>query len=320
MRYGAALLALALWLLGANAHAQERVPFDYRCDAAAAATTPLALPADGWQRAENGLLPLAAGSPCWLRIDVASLAPRVLGVGRYSQKSMEVAVFSRDGRPLASGRYAGPRDRVVVGAGEDSFSHMLFPTLRPDDSPVLMRLQRSRDVTLTAMDLVRADQTERNFGFGNLAIGLFYAVVALVAAALGVFGRDHGQFVFAALFGWSALGSWRNLSTALPAGLASGVWPLALWECVFAALILFAAAQMLQLRERAPRGNRWMIVTGVLYLLCIPLRPFDPSSTVGPVVYALLAFQFSGDSLRRIRRGHAQFGVVVGKIHFSLPC
>ena len=203
VRHGAALLALALWLLGASAHAQERVPFDYRCDAAAAATTPAALPADGWQRAEDGLLPRAAGSPCWLRIDVAPFAPRVLGVGRYAQKSMEVAVFSRDGRPLASGRYAGPRDRVIVGADEDSFSHMLFPTLRAEDGPVLMRVQRSRDVTLTAMDLVRADQTERNFGFLNLALGLFYAVVALAAAALGVFRRDRGQFVFAALFGWS---------------------------------------------------------------------------------------------------------------------
>jgi len=293
VRHVAALLAPALWLLGASAHAQERVPFDYRCDAAAAATTPPALPADGWQRAENGLLPLAAGSPCWLRIDVASLAPRVLGVGRYSQKSMEVAVFSRDGRPLASGRYAGPRDRVIVGADEDSFSHMLFPTLRAEDGPVLMRVQRSRDVTLTAMDLVGADQTERNFGFLNLALVLFYAVVALAAAALAVFRRDRGQFVFAALFGWSALGNWRNLSTALPPGLASGVWPLALWECVFNALLLLAAAQLLQLRERTPRWNRLMIVTAVLFLLCIPLRPFDASSTVGLLVYSLLTVPFS---------------------------
>jgi signal transduction histidine kinase len=170
---------------------------------------------------------------------------------------------------------------------------MLFPTLRAEDGPVLMRVQRGRDVTLTAMDLVGADQTERNFGFLNLALVLFYAVVALAAAALGVFRRDRGQFVFAALFGWSALGNWRNLSTALPPGLASGVWPLALWECVFNALLLLAAAQLLQLRERTPRWNRLMIVTAVLFLLCIPLRPFDASSTVGLLVYSLLTVPFS---------------------------
>ena len=114
MRHVAALLAPALWLLGASAHAQERVPFDYRCDAAAAATTPLALPADGWRRAESGVLPLAAGSPCWLRIDVARFAPRILGVGRFSQKDMEVAVFSRDGRPLASARRVGNSIRLSL--------------------------------------------------------------------------------------------------------------------------------------------------------------------------------------------------------------
>jgi hypothetical protein len=32
---------------------------------------------------------------------------------------------------------------------------MLFPTLRTEDSPVLMHVQRSRDVTVTAVDLVR---------------------------------------------------------------------------------------------------------------------------------------------------------------------
>ncbi len=59
-----------LSVLVGSVHAQEPVPFDYRCDAAAAATTPAGLPADGWQRAEGGVLPRAAGSPCWLRIDV----------------------------------------------------------------------------------------------------------------------------------------------------------------------------------------------------------------------------------------------------------
>ncbi len=44
--------------------------------------------------------------------------------------------------------------------------------------------------------------------------------------------------------------------------------------------MLLAAAQLLQLRERAPRWNRWMIVTGALYLLYIPLRLIDTSGAV----------------------------------------
>ncbi len=223
MKRSAALVALALWLLVGSAHAQEPVPFDYRCDAAAAATTPAALPADGWQRAEDGELPRAAGSPCWLRIDVARFAPRILGVGRFSQKNMEVAVFSRDGRPLASASRAGSRDQVIVGNDDSVFSRMLFPTLRAEDGPVLMRVQRSRDVTLTAVDLVRSVQGEQNYNFVHLGVGLFYVIVTLVAASLGVFGRDRGQFVFAALFAWLAFGEWVNISPSLPAGLASGV-------------------------------------------------------------------------------------------------
>jgi len=288
VKLSVALVALALWVLGASAHAQEPVPFDYRCDAAAAAATPAALPADGWRRAESGVLPLAAGSPCWLRIDVARFAPRILGVGRFSQKDMEVAVFSRDGRLLASGRYAGPRDQVIVGSDESGISQMLFPTLRAEDGPVLMHVQRSRNVNVTAEDLVRAEQADRNFSLAHLGVGVFYVIVALVAAGLGVFGRDRGQFVFAALFAWLALGEWRFISPSLPGGLASGVWPPAVWECLWHLLTLLAAAQLLQVRERAPRWYRWMIVTGVLFLLVIPLAQIDASRSVPFVVFRLL--------------------------------
>ena len=288
VRRSAAVAALALWLLVGSAHAQEPVPFEYRCDIAAAAATPAALPADGWQRAEDGVLPRAAGSPCWLRIDVAPFAPRILGVGRFSQKSMEVAVFSRDGRPLASARYAGPRDQVIVGSHESGLSQMLFPTLRAEDGPVLMRVQRSRNVTLTAEDLVRAEQADRNFSSVHLGLGLFYALVALVAAALGGLGRDRGQFVFAALFAWLALGEWTSISPSLPAGLASGVWPPLLWQSVWHLLTLLAAAQLLQLRERAPHWYRWMVVTGVLFLPVIALAQIDSALPGSIVVLRLL--------------------------------
>ncbi|HBY64433.1 MAG TPA: hypothetical protein DEH78_31825, partial [Solibacterales bacterium] len=271
-----------------SAHAQQRVAFDYRCDAAAVAATPDALPADGWQRSDDGVLPRAAGSPCWLRVDVAPFAPRVLGVGRFSQKAMEIAVFSHDGRPLASARYPGPRDHVVVGSDDSGISQMLFPTLRAEDGPVLMRVQRSRNVTITAENLVRAEQADRSFSFVHLGVGVLYALVALLAAALGGLGRDRGQFVLAALFAWLAIGEWRNISPALPAGLASGVWPPAVWESVWHLLSLLAAAQLLRLRELAPRWYRWMVVTGVLFLTVIPLAQIEASGSVGPVVFRLL--------------------------------
>jgi signal transduction histidine kinase/CheY-like chemotaxis protein len=289
MKRSVALAALALWVLVESARAQERVPFDYRCDAAAAATTPAALPADGWQRAADGELPREAGSPCWLRIDVARLAPWVLSVGRFSQQNMEVAVFSRDGRPLASASRAGPRDQVIVG-NDDSvgYSRMLFPTLRAEDGPHLMRVQRSRDVTLTAVNLARAVQAQQNYNFVHLGGGVFYVIVTLVAASLGVFGRDRGQFVFAALFAWLALGEWVNISPSLPAGLASDAWPPLVWGCVWHLTTILAAAQLLQVRERAPRWYRWMIVTGGLFLLVIPLEQIDVSRSVSDVVFHLL--------------------------------
>ena len=164
---------------------------------------------------------------------------------------------------------------------------MLFPTLRAEDGPVLMRVQRSRNVTITAVDLAEAVQAERNYSFVHLGVGVFYVIVALVAAVLGVLGRDRGQFVFAALFAWLALGEWQNISPSLPAGLASGVWPPAVWDSVWNLLMLLAAAQLLQLRERAPRWYRWMIATGVLFLLYIPLRQIDASRSVARVVFPL---------------------------------
>ena len=322
MKCGAALVALALWALVGSAQAQELVPFDYRCDAVAAATTPAALPADGWQRAEDGVLPRAAGSPCWLRIDIAPLAPRVLSVGPDFQKPMEVAVFSRDGRPLASASRAGARHQVIVGLPDapPPSSQLLFPTLRVEEGPVLMRVQRTSAVTLTARDLVRSVQAQDNYNFVRLGSGVLFLIVALAAVLLGVFGRDRGQFVFAALFAWSAISGWMAISPSLPAGLASGAWPQGLSDAVWNWLLLLAAAQMLQLRQRAPRWNRWMIATGVLFLLYIPLGQIDPSGAVAPTYVVLIGILFSvvgfGASWRVWRLGH-RVGAV-GALLFAL--
>jgi signal transduction histidine kinase/ActR/RegA family two-component response regulator len=288
VNWRAALAVWALWLFASSAHAQERVPFDYRCDAAAAATTPAGLPADGWQRAADGLLPRAAGSPCWLRVDIARFAPRTLGVGWYSQKDMKVAVFSRDGRPLASAlRSTRARDQALVGIDNASgFSKLLFPTLHAADGPVLMHVQRSRDVTVTADNLVQATQGEWNYDVVHVGLGLLYFIVTLVAVVLGTLGRDRGQFVFAALFGWLAIGEWTvHIGPSLPAGLAGGWSPNSLaWELISTLLTFLAAAQLLQLRQRAPRWHRWMVITGVLFLPLIPLLQSEAADAIAFVI------------------------------------
>ncbi|WP_298830545.1 ATP-binding protein [uncultured Piscinibacter sp.] len=291
MKRRSTLAALALWLLTACAHAQEPVPFDYRCDAAAAATSPAGLPADGWQRAEDGLLPRTAGSPCWLRIDIARFAPRILsasGTGAI----MTVAAFSRDGRPLAAASYIGARDRVIVGASKWGEHRMLFPTLRPEDGPALIRMQRSSSVNVAAVDLHEAVQVDRNYSFIQLSLGLFYAFVTLAAATSGVLGRDRGQFVFAAVFAWLALFAWQTLSASLPPSFASGVWPSALIEGVWLMLMMLAAAQLLRARQRAPRWYRWMVVSGVLFLLSSLLHIALRLGTGNTLVFSLLNVLF----------------------------
>jgi signal transduction histidine kinase/ActR/RegA family two-component response regulator len=318
VKRGIAFAALFLWLLAGSAHAQEPVPFDYLCGAAAAPATPARLPTDSWQRAEDGELPRAAGDPCWLRVDVARFAPRTLRA-TSARQTMEVAVYSHDGRPLAAARHAGPRDQVIVGSGQHS-NHILFPTLRADDGPVLMRLQRSdRRVSIAAVDLAQAVQAERNYTFVHLGVGLFYGLVMLIAAVLGVLGRDRGQFVFAALFAWLAIGEWLSVSASLPPGLASGAWPPAVWDGVWNMLMLLAAAQLLRVRERAPRWYRWMVATGVLFLLHIPLHLIT-SGSYWPVVFPLIGVLFDvvgiGASWRVWRLGH-RVGVV-GLMLFAL--
>jgi signal transduction histidine kinase/ActR/RegA family two-component response regulator len=323
MRRSVVLLSLVLWaLLAGSVHAQEPVAFDYRCDATATATTPAALPADGWQRAEDGVLPRAAGSLCWLRIDIAPLAPRVLSVGPDFQTPMAVAVFSRDGRPLATASRAGVRHQVIVGLPDTlpPSSQLLFPTLRAEEGPVLMRVQRASAVTLTARDLVRSVQAQDNYTFVRLGAGVVSLIAMLAAVLLVVVGRDRGQFVFVALFAWSAINGWQAISPSLPASLAGGVWPLSVLDGVWNCLTLLAAAQMLQLRQRAPRWNHAMVAVGVLLLLLIPLDLIDPSGAVVPTFYNLMTILFSvvglGASWRVWQLGH-RVGAV-GALLFAL--
>ena len=155
---------------------------------------------------------------------------------------MEVAVYSHDGRRLAAALHAGPSEQVIVGAHMVG-TQMLFPTLRGEDGPVLVRVQRIRGLSIEAVDLAQAVQAERNYVFVHLGVGVFYVIVALAAALLGVLGRDRGQFIFAALFAWLAIGEWQNIGPSLPADLASGLWPLALFDSVWSCLHILAAAR-----------------------------------------------------------------------------
>ena len=142
-------------------------------------------------------------------------------------------------------------------------------------------------------------------------------MAALVAVALGVLGRDGGQFVFAALFAWLAIGEWQFISPLLPAALASGVWPPGAWDCPWNVLMLLAAAQLMRLRERAPRHARWMIATAVLFLLVIPLYQFDALRDAGRFIFLLACVLFSVVGLAaswRIWRLGYRVGLVGGAL------
>ena len=72
-----------------------------------------------------------------------------------------------------------------------------------------------------------------------------------------------------------------------------------MWEIVLHPLTILAAAQLLQVRERAPRWYRRMIVTGALFLPLIPL--FEASRTVA--VAGLNLLQILNGSSGSRRRG-----------------
>ncbi len=114
------------------------------------------------------------------------------------------------------------------------------------------------------------------------------ALIAVVAAAVGVLGRDRGQFVFAVYFAWLAIGQWQLISASLPPELASSVWGGRFWETVWNALFLLAAAILLQARERAPRQYRWMIAAGVLFLSYNLVPTIDHSDALHRAIFSSL--------------------------------
>ncbi len=267
MRQLAQFAASALLTLAGLVQAQPvPVAFDYLCGDEAA--TPSELPAGGWKAAATGKLP-ASTSQCWLRIDLAPLEPRVLQISG-SRYDKDIAVFSRDGRLLASARDFGPRDRVIAGTGTGWSGSMIFPTLHAADGPVFLRLAaHGADVRPLAVDLAATLQDERAYIALHLSVAVLSLAVAVTAALLGTLTRDRGQFIFVAFFIAVAGEQWLrfNLASSLTPwfGVAGVVW--APFQHVVAGLHALALATLLHLAERAPRANRVLLAMVALEVL-----------------------------------------------------
>jgi hypothetical protein len=320
VKRSAALAALALWLLVGSAHAQEPVPFDYRCDAAAAAaTTPAALPEEGWRKASAEVIPLASHAPpCWLRVASASLAGRTLRI-KPANTPMAVTVYSQTGQVLASVRPGGAREQAIVGS-----TGILFPMPRAEDGTIYLRVQPASDwLALAAVDLPAQMQEEHDRDFFLFAQGMLYAVAAVVAAVLGWRSRDRAQFVFAALFAWRVLELWMDLSALLTPGIAVPRWLTVTSLSVTNALWMLAADQVLRLAERAPRWHRVVLGAAALFALPALLRLYSGTvSSEDRLQWALLLLAWwpavIGAAWWVWRLGH-RVGLVIGALWvFSL--
>ncbi len=175
----------------------EPLAVDYRCGGEIVLAD--GAPADGWAHAAGGRLPARAGTPCWVRIDVSRLAPRVLEVGGADGYE-GVALYDAHGEALAKVHDFGARRNAIVGSGGSDGS-MLFPTLQTASSPVYARVERSRfAVVFGAVDLTRAIQDERDFDFLHFGLAVTCGLIALIGAGLAIALRDRGQWWYACYF------------------------------------------------------------------------------------------------------------------------
>jgi hypothetical protein len=204
---------------------------------------------------DDGTLPRdPTAQHCWLRVDLTPLGSKVLRVtGAGSQT--EITVYAADGRVLASMRERRDRDQAIVGS-----RGVLFPTLRPELGRLDLRIYRhTSPLRVEAADLVESVQAQRNADFATVATGALWSVLALAALVLGFVNRDRAQFVLSAALGWLALGAWSDLSSSLDPRFAAPGGTGYIWLTGFQQFGLLAAAQVLRLRERAPRWNRAML-------------------------------------------------------------
>lgn len=306
------LTALVLLMQGAAAQAAVPLPFDYHCgpDVAAAARPP----AEGWQHANDATLPRdPAAQHCWLRVDLTQLGSKVLRItGARGEK--EITVYAADGRVLASARELHDRDRAIVGS-----RGVVFPTLRSELGRVDLRVYRHKaPLRVEAADLVESVQADRNSDFVSVAVGTLSLLLALAALALGVVNRDRGQFVFSAAFAWFALSAWSDISSSLDPRVAAPGITAYVWITVYQQFGLLAAAQVLRLRERAPRWNLAMLAAAALFLVPLPfLLNDDTAESMGSLLFVSACLLMDavgiGASWRVWRMGH-RIGLLV-----SLP-
>ena len=200
----------------------------------------------------------------------AALAGRTLRI-KPANTPMAVAVYSQTGQVLASVRPGGLREQAIVGS-----TGILFPMLRAEDGTIYLRVQPASDwLALAAVDLPTQMQEEHDRDFFRFARGMICVVAAVVAAVLGWRSRDRAQFVFAALFAWSALEEWKALSALLTPGIAVPRWLAVTWLPVLNALWMLAADQALRLAERAPRWHRVVLGAAALFALLALLRLYS---------------------------------------------
>ncbi len=279
---GALPMALWRWLvavpmLGVHMACLAAGPlaFDYRCGVEPAAEV-LALPADGWTAAAAGLLPPAAGNPCWLRVPRAPPdreALSITGEGGFKR----IVLFDAEGRELARADDFGGRSHAIVSAGTRS-ARSLFPDLPALAGPLYVRVDRERvAVRLTSVDASRTAEADRDYAQFHLAMAVAMAAITVFTLALVIANREWLPVLFAAYFGVAMVGELFWIRTALPFA-----WPRPLMEVWWAAFYPLLAvglptvsAVLLRTRGRLPRENRmfvWLISAGVVNLL---LSPFE---------------------------------------------
>ena len=299
-----ALVALLGWTVAAVAQAAEPLPFDYHCgpDVATAARPP----AQGWTHVDDGTLPPdPTAQHCWLRIDLTRLGSKVLRMtGENGEK--EITVYAADGGVLASVRELRDRHQAIVGSRS-----VLFPTLRPELGRVDVRAyRRTLPLYVEAADLVESVQADRDRDFLRVASGTLWSVLALAALVLGVINRDRAQFFLSAVFAWLVLTEWSGISSSLDPRFAAPPGLSYFWLTGYSVFELLAAAQLLRLRERAPRWNLAMLVAAAMFLvpLLFILNDDDSPGSLWALLWVLVSLLMDavavGASWRVWRLGH----------------
>jgi signal transduction histidine kinase/CheY-like chemotaxis protein len=265
------LAGLGLAVAAGAVQADEALPFDYVCGAAASGAV-AAVPAEAWAPATEGRLRGRAGNPCWVRLDRTAIsAGRVLRL-RGALGHKEVAVYDAQGRRLADAVDYGARHQVLVSAGDGEGS-MSFPTLPSEAGPLYLHVDRALyTVTFDAVDLAASEPQERLSEFLHFAFALGCALLALVALVLAAVGRDRRQLMFALLFAWLVVAECASsgLALSLTPQFSAARWLNPLSDSISNFLGLLTVVMLMELQRVAPRLRRVLIGLAFAYLLAIP--------------------------------------------------